>query len=184
MEKIYGIKPILIPNGVDIKMYRPITSIQKEDNLVLFIERLNKEKGAFDAIKLAELLSEVNFAIAGKGSSERLVIDSLKKLRKYIINNKSTIAVFPSYRENFPLVNLETKACSTAVIASKIGFNGHIVHDSNSFLVKLGDVYAIKKYIEELIADNNLRKRIEENALETVKKYNWINIVDNLFIYR
>lgn len=75
------------------------------------------------------------------------------------------ILVLPTRYPNeaFPLVVLEAMAYGLAVIATAEGAIPDMVsHDVNGFLVDPGDISGIADYLEQLISNPNLRKKMGE----------------------
>jgi glycosyltransferase involved in cell wall biosynthesis len=79
--------------------------------------------------------------------------------------SRAKITVVPSHNEAFGLVNLESMAVGTPVIASRVGGIPEIVRDGvDGFLVPAGDSKALAEKLGLLLRDSELRERLGRNA--------------------
>ncbi|MBN1453573.1 MAG: glycosyltransferase family 4 protein [Anaerolineales bacterium] len=77
------------------------------------------------------------------------------------------MTVLPSRSEAFGIVNIESMAVGTPVIASNVGGIPEVVRDGQAgFLVPPEDPEALAEKIELLLSDNELRERMGQNARE------------------
>jgi len=194
-EKVYTIL-----NGVDTELFKPEIyvrhskenlGIPSDHKLITCVTRLKQEKGvdlllnAFRDILKQE--KNIFLLIAGSGDYE----NKLKQITKdfniedkvrfvgnvshenippyYVIGD---IFVFPTLaKEGLPWVVLEAMACRKPVIASKIGGIPQIINDGeNGLLFESGKIQELKEKIIELLKDEELRKRLSENARQTIIK--------------
>ncbi|MCX6766461.1 MAG: glycosyltransferase family 4 protein [Candidatus Moranbacteria bacterium] len=84
----------------------------------------------------------------------------------------------PRSMEGFGITAIEAAACSRVVLVSDIeGLKDAIKDGDNGFLVESGDVEAWTKKINELLADDEFRKKFGEKAREyTIENYSWEKI--------
>jgi len=74
------------------------------------------------------------------------------------IVQSADLLLMPSYLENHPLVLLEAVAGSVPVVAYAAGAVGAVLTDGQEgFITAMGDVVALARRIELLIADEQLR---------------------------
>ncbi|HDZ62069.1 MAG TPA: glycosyltransferase [Nitrospirae bacterium] len=79
-----------------------------------------------------------------------------------------------SREEGGPKALIESMATGTPVLSTKCGMSLDIILDGNNgFLIDTDELQKIIDYIELLSCDHLSRKRIVDNALKTVRKYNW-----------
>lgn len=92
-----------------------------------------------------------------------------------------SVYVLPSLCEPFGVVIIESTASGKPVIASNIpGPNEIITHGKDGFLFEAGNVFELKKYLELLLEDEKLRKRIGKNARRTVEeRYTFEKVADS-----
>lgn len=195
--KSSGYKAISIPNGIEIENYTPR---YLEDGCILYGGRLVRSKGCQYLIKAYSLLDKKlqdksELVIIGFGPENGNLKDLALKLG---INNKvrfipwlpngdfikkmesCSVFVLPSLYETFGVVILEAMASGKPVIVSNIpGPKDIITHGYNGFLFEKGNASELKEYLELLLSDEKLRKKIGENARKTVEeKYTITKIAD------
>ncbi len=95
--------------------------------------------------------------------------------RFYELFKKSSIFVFPSEAENFPMVLLEAMAAGMAIITSTAGGCPEVVGNAG-LLVEPRDSAGIRKAIEKLVSSQELRQRLAAAALERVQLFSWKNV--------
>ena len=177
-----------IHDGVDTDFFKPLNAINKEDNLILFVGNLVKEKGV-DLLLLAfkkckQKIKNLRLLIVGEGYMRSYLERMIKTLNLAndvklagrlphdvlrVIYNKATITVLPSKRESLGLVLLESMACGTPVIATiNEGAMEIISHGYDGLLVKQDDVTALSEAICRLISDSSLREEMGKRAREKV----------------
>jgi glycosyltransferase involved in cell wall biosynthesis len=195
-----------IPGGVYVEEYKKdpkmIEKIDKEYNLagkkvVLFTGRLTKHKGVDVLIKAArEIAGEV--IILGDGPErehlEKLIVQlRLKNCRilgymspKEQVNfkafySRADVYVAPStWKEPLGLVILEAMAAKTPVVSTRAGGVTSLIKDGyNGFLVHAHKPEEIVTRVNELLANDELRKKMSDRAYEAVtKKFTWERIAE------
>jgi glycosyltransferase involved in cell wall biosynthesis len=100
-----------------------------------------------------------------------------------LVNNPSekmknwNIFVMPSLSEPFGIAILEAMQAGIPVIASEVGGIVDIVNKDNGILVKPADCELLAKKIVELYQDIKLQQKLVEAGFETIKKFDWAEIV-------
>ena len=174
-------KIVYLPNGVDTNLFAP--QGQKEDNLLLYVGRLDANKGLHVLVKsLRHLEKSVRLAIIGPASWDRKyyldVLESIKKENqrgKHRITylgaldqpevakwcQKASILILPSFYEAFPVVILEALSCETPVIATPVGGIPELVRDyENGFLIPPNNPLKLAEAIEYLLDNKDIRIRM------------------------
>jgi glycosyltransferase involved in cell wall biosynthesis len=173
----------VIPNGIDITLFQPI---KKKRKRILIVSRMFERKGIqyfLKALDGLELDHEVN--IVGDGpylqTLKRMVDGQSKKIKFWgwlehnsselkALYETSSIFVFPSESENFPIVLLEAMAAGLAIITTKNTGCEEVVGDC-AILVERKSPLSIKKALQSLLNDpdrcsklgQHARKRLEDN---------------------
>jgi glycosyltransferase involved in cell wall biosynthesis len=91
------------------------------------------------------------------------------------------ILVFPSLVEGMPLTLLEAMASGMPVVTTDTCGMSDVVEDRfNGLLVPPADAAAIASAIEQLYSSAEFQKRIGQQARETVRRYTWDKVTQNL----
>ena len=172
----YNVNPRIINNGIDTKLFKPLNITQK-DNVILFVGRFIDIKGINLLLEVASELKQYEFWFAGTGPlSKRINLPNTKNLglinKEQLVSlyNQATVAVFPSKRENFPLVGLEAMSSGCPVIATRLGFSEYINDMENGLLVNY-DKHDLLNKISLLMEEDQLRRNIKKNARKTAVKF-------------
>lgn len=80
--------------------------------------------------------------------------------------------VFPSIYEGFGLPPLEAMACGTPVITSDTSSIPEVVGDAG-FMVSIGDVEQMRRYIEEVCEDDNVHSKLSLAGIAQSEKFSW-----------
>jgi D-inositol-3-phosphate glycosyltransferase len=84
------------------------------------------------------------------------------------------VTVLPSYYESFGMVALESMACGSPVIASRVGGLATTVRDGvTGFLVPDGDAPALAERLEAVLADEDLRFRLGREGVQWAARHRW-----------
>ncbi|WP_353684122.1 glycosyltransferase family 4 protein [Thermodesulfovibrio sp. 3907-1M] len=201
IEKYCNIKPVVLPNGIDTQVFKPLqpdleikNSLGiKNEKVIISVCRLVGWKGIQYSIKAVnKAIKEgynVKYLIIGEGeyrkNLERLV-NSLKINNKVIfLGNKSNfelpryysiadIAIFPSVAdETFGISIAEAMACGIPVISTTVGGIPEVIGDTG-FLVPPCDKNAILDKIKLLINNENLRIELGSKGRQrVVQNFSW-----------
>jgi glycosyltransferase involved in cell wall biosynthesis len=193
----------VIPNSVDIDDYKTSKNSDKNElppyefqrKIILYVGRLLAMKGVEILIEaIPRILMDANkadflFIFAGPGD----VMQYVEKVKKMGVerhclflgplSRESTIqlmgaaelVVVPSFLENCPYVVLESMACGTPVVASKVGGIPEIIDSNyNGLLVEPGSNEALADSISRILKDRSLRNLLSERAKEKIaKNFSW-----------
>ncbi len=176
--------------------------IRKNDKVILFVGRIHPTKGIkflMDAFySLSIHYRNIKLVIVGPVQDEdyflKLKTFAEQNLKEKIIftgfvNEEdkialydiSTIFVLPSIYEPFGIVILEAFARGKPVIAvDSDGSRFLIKNGENGFLVKYGDIKSLANYIEILLKNKKLYRKISKNNKNKAKQFTWDKIVKNL----
>lgn len=203
-----------IPIGIHYEIFdksrasQGITEEKRDRKKVLFLGRLAANKGIDYLVHAIPIvLKEVpdaKFVICGEGEEKPHVeayIDEVG-VRDHIefrgkvnldemveLYSTSAMFVFPSINrlEAFGIVQLESMACYTPVIASNIpGVNNVMDEGQNGLLVEPRDPAALAAAIVKILKDPELAKKMGAHGRQLVEqKYNWKAIGDRIeAVYR
>lgn len=104
---------------------------------------------------------------------------------------QSALLVLPSRLEGFGNVIVEAEACGLPIVAFRCPFGPQevVADQQNGFLVAPNDEAEMARRINQLIADETLRKRMGQESLRVVRRFNintikseWIQLIEHLSI--
>jgi len=159
------------------------------DSYAVYMGRLSREKGLFTLLRACKGIPGVTLRIMGDGpirnELENFVIQKeitnvellgfIGEPKRFEILKKAIFMIFPSEcYENFPYAIIESFACGTPVIASRIGAITELVEEGkNGLLFEPGNVEDLRKKILYFIKNPKLIIPMRHYAREIAeKKYN------------
>jgi glycosyltransferase involved in cell wall biosynthesis len=190
----------VIPNAIDTTIFNPRGKEKSRKQLgfpldrkiVLFVAEFATNNPFKGGEIIRELISDFDFSdvlfitIGGKQK------DNIQNHISYpyisdeeelaLLYSASDILLYPTQADNLPLVILESMACGTPVIASKLGGIPEIINDSNGFLV---NSYKLKssfksKLCEVLALQKVETEKISTHALNTIQsKFSFENMIQS-----
>lgn len=196
-----------------VRIYNPLTLdtapiiSDLSSKQVIAVGRLTKVKG-FDYLVDAWALVYKKFpdwrlVIYGEGDDREELQKQINTLGLYEVITmpgrtknivekyaNSSFFVLTSREEGFGNVMTEAESCGLPIIAFdcpygpreiiKDGYNGFLIH-------QIGDIVALSNYIIKLIEDEQLRKKMSENALDDVQRFaidkikrQWVKLLNSL----
>jgi glycosyltransferase involved in cell wall biosynthesis len=208
-----GNRPItVIPNPVDVSLFRPLEEEREEPGLIVFAGTVTERKGIRELIDaMPRILREVpsarlaiygGDAIGGSGkplmkalaASLPLAIalhiewkGRVARAELPVALRRASVCVYPSHIEAMPIAWLEGMACGKAVVASRTGPGPELIDDEVTGL--LCDPYSpdsIADKIIRILKDSELRRRLGENARRAAEqRFSLAPLVErNLDYYR
>jgi len=200
----YGIPPekiIVIPVGIDLDEFKPLNDIKKIPSSILYVGRLDKRKGVQYLIKamrhIVKDFPTAKLYIIGNGNLRNSLEELVKneKVNNHVVflgkvptndliewYNKAEVFVLPSLFEGFGIVVLESMACGTPVIGTKVpGIVDTIEHEKTGLLVSPKNEKWLTESIKKLLDNKKLKKKfiyLGRKVLE--KKFNWNKITNKL----
>ncbi len=189
----------VVSNGVDAV---DLPGVDHEDGRVLYVSRMEREKGALDAISLLQALTDadpsVHGVMVGTGSLATDVqkaaeasggrIEYLGGLDREALNReyaRAAVLVMPSRFEGLGMVALEAQAAGTPVA----GFDVDGLRDAvgvGGVLAPAGDLEALRNATADLLKDPARRAELGARGREVVlAEHSWDAIAARLEeIYR
>ena len=163
-----------------------VPEVGTKPNLVLFLGRLEAEKGIYDLLEavaaVRALVPDVRLACAGEGDrlgvaryAERLGIADAVKFTGWVgpsgkraLLEHAAVFALPSYREGLPVSLIEAMGAGVPVIASPVGGIPEVVVDGASgYLIGAGDTRSLARALSRLLVDRAQAKRMGEAARQT-----------------
>jgi glycosyltransferase involved in cell wall biosynthesis len=178
----HGIDAKVLPNFVPYDQEELPEPLPYDERIgVVFLGRLQPEKGALDAVELARLAPGIPVTIVGSGDlearirSEAADIENLHvagfvpdpDLRETL--RRARVVVIPSRCQDAgPLVPLEAMANATPVVAYSMGGLGEYVTDAGGGRVVPVDVEALTAAASEVHEDRATWEQLSRNGLDAV----------------
>jgi glycosyltransferase involved in cell wall biosynthesis len=184
----------VLPNGVDAV---DVPGVEHEDGRLLFVGRLEREKGVLDALKVfAELAAKVpgiRGVVVGGGSLEAEVrravsmgggrVEYLGSLDRAALHReyaRAAVVVMPSRFEGLGMVALEAQSAGTPVV----GYDVDGLRDAvggGGVLVPAGDVPALRDAVATLLSDPGRRSDLGEQGREAMRaEQSWDSVAARL----
>jgi len=184
----------VIHPGIDHTVYVPARIDERDPRpTLLLVGRLKRYKGIDVVLRATAILAArdcpVRLEIAGRGDDrgrlERLVdglglrhvvtflgwISEAEKVRRL---QRTWVAVYPSPKEGWGLVNIEAAACGTPVVASDSpGLRESVREGQSGFLVSHGDATAWADALEPLLRDPTATGRLRVGAVAYASQFSW-----------
>jgi D-inositol-3-phosphate glycosyltransferase len=206
VQKIVRISP-----GVDLTRFRAwdrdesraLWGSAPDERVVLFVGRIEPLKGIDILIRAAgamENKERLKVWIVGGDEAAAAELRRLTDLARRLgvldhirffgsvphdqlprIYAAADVCVVPSYYESFGMVALESLACGTPVIASRVGGLQETVHDGeNGYLLSWRCPEPFAEKLETLLDNPGLRQSFSRAALATARYYSWPAIADRI----
>ena len=190
------------PDDYQREKLRKDLNVLPEDTLILFLGRLNRDKGVIDLAKAFTkiLLVYPNAILLFVGSEEDVTFLQIQgicgihndRLRRVSFTTypehymtATDIFCLPSYREGFGQVIVEAAACGVPSIASRIyGVTDSVSDGETGLLFKAGDIDELTKVLLKLIEDSALRHELGEAArIRVLEKFQSQKITDGMMLF-
>jgi len=188
-RKKYGSRRVLLtyPN-IDLSIFGQTESdeIQTRNFTILFVGRLEPEKGPINVLKVAESLRNVDFLVVGDGSLKNEMDRIIKEKKLFNVKllgviphsilpklyRSADVLLLPSYSEGLPIVMLEAMASELPVIVSNVGAVGEILkQNEGGFAVSPGNIEEILSKVSLLQKDKHLRSSIGRRGKTNVTSH-------------
>lgn len=156
---------------------------------IIFIGRIEKDKGIFDFLEMAKEVSannkNIDFIICGDGNLDEVSskikaynLEDRVKTLGWISKNqieeqlkKSMIFTLPSYKEAMPMSILEAMNLGVPIISTNVGSIPEVIEDNiNGKLFTPGNIKGFIKNVEDMISNENQRKEYSENSFNIIKE--------------
>ncbi|MCG6137411.1 MAG: glycosyltransferase family 4 protein [Nostoc sp. LLA-1] len=188
-----GLNPaqvVVLPNPVKLPVEVPPRTNSQTVNF-LFLGRIGERKGAFDLIEAFAAIpheqrqnSELTMAGDGDGkrardlvknlnlSNQITILDWVNEQERDALLKKADVFVLPSYNEGLPMALLEAMSWGLPVITTPVGgIPELVIPDQNGLLVKPGNIKELSIAMQNLVANQELRQEIGNNARESIQPF-------------
>lgn len=184
-ETINTSASVVIYNGVKSYYNKNSLPLEKRNNTILFLGRLDTNKGIYDLLysfkDVLETVPDAMLKVGGDGEVRKCK-EFVKELNietqveflgwvpeenKYQLFNESKIYILPSYNEGLPMGLLEAISAGIAVISTKVGGIPEIIENGNNgLLIEPGSKKQISKSIIFLLKNPDKSTQLGIKAKE------------------
>ena len=199
----------VVPCGIDLELFAPMEKefarnklgLKDGERVILFVGRIEPLKGIDILISAAAQLHEdENFIVLIVGGDARAsaeieqlraqaehlgvghhiaFVGSVEHSQLPLYYNAADVCVVPSYYESFGLVAVESMACGTPVVASRVGGLTATVQDGETgYLIPWRCPEPFAERLELLLDNDELRASFGRAGREAVERFRWANVAD------
>jgi len=173
------LRTIVIPPGIEINKFK----IRKKKRFVLFVGRLERQKGIDIVIEVAKRLPDIEFVLVGKkgsyGELEKFPPNvkwkgfvSEKKLTK--LYEEALVFFLPSRAETLGYSILEAMAAGCAVVSTvPLKYYGYKIEESDK-------IETIANIIKEMIIKKEETERLGRLNRIIIQKYKWSSFIRSI----
>ncbi len=187
----------LVPNGVDLNIFRPGSPIPDEGPLrVICSARLIERKGQHHLIeavrRLADQGVDVRLDLVGTGDAHATLEAQARRLgvadrvefagyvaREVIPQRYAAAHVFalPSFNEGLSLAALEALAAGLPLVLTRTGGTSDLVEEGiNGLTFDWADVETLAAHLRRLATDRGLARRMGAASHERAQRFGWETI--------
>ena len=191
-----------IPNGVDLKLYKPFKKRQPlsgpNTKTVVYVGRLDRRKGIHWLLRaFAQLQADMpnlHLIVAGEGSYRTRLLEIVKtekihnaqfvgyvtdEEKRRLLGNADVVCAPALYGESFGIVLLETMAMGAPLLAgNNLGYINIMTGHGRIGLIDPKATVDFANRLNVFLTDEGLRKFLRQWNLTEVKKYDYPKIVD------
>ena len=196
----------VVPCGVNLNLFQPVDrsvarrqlGFKQNESMILYVGRFEPLKGLDRLLEAVTHLRDyrIRLVIIGGDDPETTETQNLMQLsQKWGIQDTVTfegriaqenlppyysaadVLVVPSHYESFGLVGLESLACGTPVVSTKVGVLDRLLQDGmNGSIVSNGCPKALATSIETFINGTSLRASSAKAIRTSIENYSWSSV--------
>jgi len=198
----------VIPCGVNMDTFRPVNKIEAKNQLglnggktIIFVGRIEPLKG-IDRLMMAMTYLQNGYRprllIVGGGDNSRREMERLRRLAGELriedsidflglvkqselplFYSAADVCVVPSYYESFGLVALESLACGTPVVSTKVGGAENIIrHAQTGYLVGDNKPWNLAEKIKLALSQSGDDRHLVSMMRASLEPFRWKNIAE------
>lgn len=183
---ISSLKVVLIPLGINLHVFRPLPD-RHAPSFVLGVGRFIFTKNFDTLIRAVHLIPGVSLVLVGGGfqsTTLRMLVRQLgmrrrvrffRRVRRRTLvrlYNNAAVTVLPSLEEGLGLVLVESLACGTPVIGSRLGGIQDIIDEGKNgfFLENPKDPAELARILQRLLGDEKRRRQMGKEGRKSVER--------------
>ncbi len=197
----------IIPCGVNLDIFRPVDKARALRHLgltgqevILFVGRIDPLKGIKNLLIAMSYLKRrrLRLVIIGGDEQSQPEVQKLKGLARELqiqdsvafhglakqeilpyFYSAADLCIIPSYYESFGMVALESLACGTPVIATRVGCIESVIREGETgYAVMDNAPHRLADKIALFLSQPNERRTPPETIRASITRFSWSNIAD------
>lgn len=193
----YGVpkdRVAVIPNGVDVDVFRPAIPGERRDRELLMVGPLTAQKNVLLAVAaMAELPPDVTLRIVGTGEQRDQIAARISALGLSNVRlegrlappelaasyRRATAVVMPSTHEGLPLVLLEAMASGTPVVCSALP---ELIDTGGDAVVPVEALtpHGLATALRQLLADETRLTRLSRAGRRRAYGFSWSAVAESV----
>jgi phosphatidylinositol alpha-mannosyltransferase len=198
-SKQFGGEFEIIPNGVDVGLFRNTVGRPQPGPSLLFVNRLDRRKGFAVAVEAFGLLAErhpdLQLVVVGDGEERDAIfgLEPSARARVHLLGTVTHEALPQHYAdadiflaparggESFGIVLVEAMAAGLPIVASAIPGYDEVVRDGREgLLVPPGDPRALADGVERVLSDPELALRLRQAGSRRAEEFDWERLAERI----
>jgi glycosyltransferase involved in cell wall biosynthesis len=174
----------IIPNYVDLELFKPDKSRLSKRGRICFVGRLNPQKNLTHLLLALSEIPDCSLIVVGDGG-QRVELEKLAHERGVDVQfsgvvphsnlpgiiKSCQIFILPSLYEGHPKALVEAMACGVPVIGTNVpGIKELILHGQTGMLCS-PEIESIRETLKDLLANQEIQQQLGENACRYVTEY-------------
>ena len=165
---------------------------------ILFVGSIDRRKGILDLLEALSQSTSSDYILDICGQiNDKSIKDKYEQMKDILgekivehgyvtgelkkrIFQQADVLVLPSYGEGMPIVIMEAMASGNAIICTNVGAIPEIIKPENGFLLKPGDIEALRNSIMLLNSDRELLETMKKTNRKTGQEYDLYSNVRKL----
>jgi len=141
-----------------------LREVKRLDYFISLAARITRQKTHFIIIGTGHLINQLKKQIQREGIEDKITLThTLKNIYDYI--KLCDVGVLTSESEGLSNALIEYQLCGIPAIAFDTGGNREIIeHGTTGFLAGMGDLGGMKKFLDRLLNDHELRRKMGRSA--------------------
>lgn len=170
----------IIPNYIDTELFKPMPSVQKQKNRIIFVGRLHKQKNLPNLLHALVGL-ECSLLIVGSGELKPTLVRLAEELqvsvefKDRIANkelpyelNQAEVFILPSLFEGNPKTLLEAMSTGLPCIGTDVEGIANIIDPHQNGLLCGTDTPSLHQALKELLVNKELQEILGASARKTI----------------
>ena len=182
-----GLDAVLIPPGIDLENFRPLTDLERRTDMMVALGRTNPLKNlplTLDAWRSLPdprpelVLFGIEPEVVKEPGIRYVTAPSDAEVNRLL--NEATAFVQTSTHEGFCLPALEAMAAGAAVVCTDAHGNRDFCDDERNCLMPASERQAVADAMGRVFNDPALRARLGSTGIITAADYAWVKRIDAL----